>query len=421
VRRRRHREAAERVGAGDPRANDSAPGPRPERSRLRPADVLRVGSVGLRTRRQRAALSAVGIAIGIASMVAVLGISESSNAGLNATLDRLGTNLLTAEATAGLAGGAPVLPDTAVPMLSDIAPVEQVATTTPVEANVYVNDMVPEELSNGITVEAADPSLLDALSGTMAEGAFLDRASERYQAAVVGSVAAQRLGVDRIGQRIWIDGHWFTVVGIMDSVELAEDLDRTVLVGHPIAERLYDADEAPGTVYLRADPDDITDVQSVVPATADPSSPDEVAVSRPSEALEAKAAANDTFTTLFLGLGAVALLVGGVGIANVMVIAVIERRGEIGLRRALGATQGHVRTQFLVEAVLLAVLGGLVGVGLGAVATTVYAVSQDWAITIPLSAVGGGFAAALVVGAIAGLYPAGRAARLSPTEALRST
>ncbi len=353
-------------------------------------------------------------------MVAVLGISESSNASLNATLDRLGTNLLTAEATAGLAGGDPVLPDTAVPMLRDIAPVEQVATTTPVDANAYVNDMVPEELSNGITIEAADPSLLDALSGTMAEGAFLDRASERYQAAVVGSVAAQRLGIDRIGQRIWIDGHWFTVVGIMDSVELAEDLDRAVLVGHPIAERLYDADEAPGTVYLRADPDDITEVQSVVPATADPSSPDEVAVSRPSDALAAKAAANETFTTLFLGLGAVALLVGGVGIANVMVIAVIERRGEIGLRRALGATQGHVRLQFLVEAVLLAVLGGLVGVGLGAVATTVYAVSQDWAITIPLSAVGGGLAAALVVGAIAGLYPAGRAARLSPTEALRS-
>jgi putative ABC transport system permease protein len=393
---------------------------RPARSRLRPSDVLRVGSLGLRTRRQRAALSAVGIAIGIASMVAVLGISESSNAGLMATLDRLGTNLLTAEATAGLAGGEPVLPDTAVPMLKDIGPVERVATTTSVDASVYVNDMVPEELSNGIAVTAADPNLLDALSGTMASGSFLDRAAERYQAAVVGSVAAERLGVDAIGQRIWVEGHWFTVVGIMDPVELDEDMDRAVLIGHPIAERLYDADEAPGTVYLRADPDDITDVQAVVPATADPASPDEVSVSRPSEALEAEAAANDTFTTLFLGLGAVALLVGGVGIANVMVIAVIERRGEIGLRRALGATQGHVRMQFLVEAVLLAVLGGVAGVLLGSLATTVYAVSQDWTVTIPMVAVGGGLAAALLVGAIAGLYPAGRAARLSPTEALRS-
>ena len=393
----------------------------PARSRLRPHDVLRVGSVGLRTRRQRAALSAVGISIGIASMVAVLGISESSNAGLNATLDRLGTNLLTAEASAGLAGGSPVLPDTAVPMLNDIAPVQQVATTTTVDTNAYTNDMVPDELTNGITVEAADPELLDALGGTMAKGSFLDAASENYQEAVIGSVAAERLGVDQIGQRIWVDGHWFTVVGIMDSLELADDLDRTVLIGHPIAEQMYDADEAPGTVYLRANPDNITDVQSVVPATANPSSPDEVSVSRPSDALEAKAAANEAFTTLFLGLGAVALLVGGVGIANVMVIAVIERRGEIGLRRALGATQGHIRVQFLIEAVMLAVLGGFVGVALGAAATTVYAVSQNWAITIPLTAVGGGLAAALIVGAIAGLYPASRAAGLSPTEALRST
>ena len=353
-------------------------------------------------------------------MVAVLGISESSNARLNTTLDRLGTNLLTAQATAGIAGGDPVLPDTAVPMLKDIEPVQQVATTTPVDAGVYTNDMVPEEYTNGISVKAADPTLLDALGGAMAEGAFLDDASKRYQATVVGSVAADRLGVDDVGQRVWIDGHWFTVVGIMDSLALAEDVDRSVLIGRPIAQQLYDADEAPGTVYLRADPDDITDVQGVVPATANPSSPDEVSVSRPSDALEAKAAANDTFTTLFLGLGAVALLVGGVGIANVMVIAVIERRGEIGLRRALGATQGHIRTQFLVEAVLLAVLGGLVGVALGSLATTVYAMSQDWATTIPISAVGGGLAAALVVGAIAGLYPAGRAARLSPTEALRS-
>jgi putative ABC transport system permease protein len=146
-----------------------------------------------------------------------------------------------------------------------------------------------------------------------------------------------------------------------------------------------------------------------------------VKVSRPSDALAAQRATNATFTALLLGLGAVALLVGGIGVANTMVISVLERRAEIGLRRSLGATKGQVRTQFVTESLLLSLLGGAAGVLLGYLVTGLYATTQSWPTVVPLWALAGGVGATVVIGAIAGLYPAIRAARLAPTEALASS
>ncbi len=183
---------------------------------------------------------------------------------------------------------------------------------------------------------------------------------------------------------------------------------------------MFGDDGNPSTVYVRADPERVTEVRSLLGRTASPQRPEEVDVSRPSDALEARAAAKTAFTSLFLGLGAVALLVGGVGIANVMVISVLERRSEIGLRRALGATRRHVGVQFLVESLLLAGLGGAVGTLLGALVTIGYATSEGWTAALPPVALVGGVLVAVVAGGIAGLYPALRAARLSPTEALRA-
>lgn len=405
----------------DPDIPDGSPiGP----SRLRPADVLRVGAIGLRTRRLRTALSTVGVAIGIAAMVGVLGLSASSQEDLARQIRALGTNLLQVQAGEGFGRGSGTLPDTAVPMVSRIGAVTDVSSLSTVEgATVRRTDLVSEGITGGISVFAADVGLLDALRAELVDGRWLDEATSTYPAAVLGSTAAGQLGVTSVadGQRVHIAGEWYAVIGILAPVDLAEGLDRAVIVGTEAAEtHIVGDDLAPETLYVRTTDSGIDAVRGVLPNTVNPETPEEVEVSRPSDALAAQEAANTAFTSLFLGLGAVALLVGGIGIANVMVIAVIERRSEIGLRRALGATRAHIRRQFLTEALLLALAGGLAGVVIGAGVTALYAGYRGWAIVVPPVAIAGGLAAALIIGAIAGLYPAGRAARLAPTEALRS-
>ena len=393
-----------------------------ERSRLAPADVLRTGALGLRTRRLRAALSSLGIAIGIASMVAVLGISESSKADLLAQLDRLGTDLLRVAPGQSFLGDDAVLPEAAPAMLARVDGVQSVAATrTLAGVTVRRTDLVDPVETGGISVVAADPSLATAVGAQMREGRFLDAALARYPVVVLGAGAADQLGIDRTGARVWLGGRWFTVAGILAPVTLAESLDDSALVGFGVAEKALGADLDASTIYVRAEPDRVAAIRDLLGPTANPQAPEEVEVSRPSDALEAKAAAKTAFTSLFLGLGAVALLVGGVGIANVMVISVLERRSEIGLRRALGARRRHVAAQFACESLLLALAGGAVGVALGALVTAGYARSQDWATVVPLLALAGGLGAAVAIGAVAGCYPALRAARLSPTEALRAT
>lgn len=392
-------------------------------SRLRLGDILRVGSIGLRTRRLRTALSTVGVAIGIAAMVGVLGLSASSREDLQQQIRALGTNLLQVEAGQGFGRGSGTLPDTSVAMTSRIGAVTSVSSLTTIDATVRRTDLVSEGITGGISVFATDTGLLDTLHATLADGAWFNDATSAYPTTVLGSTAARQLGVRDVadGQRVYIGGQWFTVIGILDPVDAASGIDRAALVGTTTAQTwLTDDTLSPGTIYVRTADNGIDAVRNVLPATINPETPEEVEVSRPSDVLAAQEAANTAFTSLFLGLGAVALLVGGIGIANVMVIAVIERRSEIGLRRALGATRAHIRRQFLTEALLLAFAGGVTGVAIGAVVTAVYARIKGWTIVVPPIAIGGGIVAALVIGAVAGLYPATRAARLAPTEALRS-
>jgi putative ABC transport system permease protein len=390
--------------------------------RLRPADVARVASVGLRTRRLRASLSALGIAIGVAAIVAVLGLSSSSQAGLLSQIDRLGTNLLTVTNGQGLTGKTSELPLAAPAMIARIDPVTSVAETAKVTANVFRTPLIPTIDTNALSVQAASLDLPATLGVKVAQGTYLNAATAAEPVAVLGAAAAQRLGVDRLypGERIWMNDQWFYLVGVLGPAVLTPEIEGSVLVGFPAAERYLASDGHPNMVYVRAENEQVAAVRSVLAQTTNPEAPNEVDVSQPSDTLVARADAKSALNGLFLGLGAVALLVGAVGVANIMVISVLERRSEIGLRRALGATRGQIRTQFLAEAILLALGGGAVGVGLGALATAAYATTKGWAIVIPASAWAGGFAAAMLIGAVAGLLPAIRAARLAPADALRT-
>jgi putative ABC transport system permease protein len=391
-------------------------------ARLRPRDALSVAGAGLRARPVRVVLAALGIAVGIAAMVTVVGISASSRAEIDQRLQALGTNLLTVEPGQTLMTGAPAkLPTDSVDMVARMGAVTSVSAVGTVEdAFVYRNDRIDEGRTNGITTLAARPDLLDTVSAEVAAGRWLDDALAAYPTVVLGATAAERLGVTRTdgNTTVWLGGQWFVVVGILEPAPLAEELDAAALIGWPIAQQLLDDDGAPSRIYERSPDSQVDNVRALLAATVNPQNPEEVTVSRPSDALAAQTATDDTLITLLLALGGVALLVGGIGVANTMVIAVLERRSEIGLRRALGATRPHIRLQFLGESILLAGLGGIGGAFLGGLVTTAFAASRDWPVALPAWALAGAASATILVGALAGVYPATRAARMSPTAAL---
>jgi putative ABC transport system permease protein len=405
----------------------------PSPTQLRITDLARLAAVGLRTRKLRAGLSALGIAIGVAAIVAVLGLSASSSAGLQAEISALGTNLLTVQSGQTLTGGTAELPAAAPAMIGRLPGVTDVQSTAAINGitgngvNAYRTPLIPPIDTNGLSVDAASLGLPSASGTSIAQGEFLNPATARQPVCVLGAAAAAYLGIDRIwpGERIWITqagvgGMWLYVAGILRADTLAPQIDSSVLVGYPAAGHYLGLDGNPSTIYVRAATSQVTAVDNLLAAQADPESPGEVQVSQPSAALTAQLDAAGAFNTLFLGLGAVALLVGAIGVANIMVISVLERRSEIGLRRALGATQGQIRAQFLSEAIVLALAGGAAGVITGAAATAIYAHARGWAIVVPADAWAGGLCTALLIGAMAGLWPALRAARMSPTQALWS-
>lgn len=393
--------------------------------RQSPSDVLRLGLLGVRTRRLRAALSALGISIGIATLVLVTGIPASSQRALNDQLSALGTNMLRAVSPPDQ-NPPVVLPASADKMAARIGPVTATGQVANTHRLVHRSDQTDPNDGLGLTVLASGDGLLPVVNGRVRTGKFLDAATDRLPTAVLGYEAASRLGVTslppgRQAPQILVGTKWFTVIGILDPLPLAPDLDRSVLVGWEAAKKNLAFDGHPTVVYVKAQEDAIEAVSSVLPATLYPELPGLVQVSRPSDVLAAKRATNSAFSSLFLGLAGVALLVGGIGVANTMYISVLERRKEIGLRRALGANRGQIRGQFLTESVVLSLLGGVTGTVIGTLATAGYAVYEGWRPVIPLTVLGAGVGGAVVIGMLAGVYPSIRAARLTPTEALATT
>ncbi|MEU6146801.1 ABC transporter permease [Streptomyces sp. NPDC047081] len=392
--------------------------------RLAPLDILGLGLLGIRTRKVRAALSALGISIGIATLIVVTGIPASSQKALMRELSALGTDML--QAVPARQDPPVLLPPESVDMVRRIGPVTVASAVANTHAEVFRNDRQDDADYSGLTVLASKPDLPRAINAEVGSGRFLSANTGDFPTAVLGSVAASRLGIPKVtaGQsapQIYIDRQWFTVIGVLAKTPLSPDIDRSVLVGWDSARSLLRFDGHPTVIYLKAKESQIEAVRDVLPATVNPELPGVVQVSRPSDALAAKRATESTFSALFLGLAGVALLVGGIGVANTMVISVLERRREIGLRRALGANRGQIRAQFLTESVVLSALGGLAGIVLGTLATIAYAGHQHWPPVVPLTSVTAGFLGAILIGVLAGVYPSLRAARLTPTEALATT
>ena len=392
---------------------------RPKRSVLRPGDLFSLGLHGLKARPMRAILASLGIAIGIAAMISVVGISTSSQALVKEKLAALGTNLLTVTAGTDLFGAAAPLPEGALASIRRIPGVEHAGSTATLEGiGVYRSVEIEASRTGGLSVAAADPGLLAATGARLLDGAWLNEATARFPTVVLGHTAAERLGLQQAGALVWLGGHEFSVVGILDRSLLAPELDTSALIGAPIAAELFGFDGSPTTIYERSDEALVDEVRALLPGTVNPAAPNEVKVSRPSDVLAAKNTVDQAFTGLLVGVGSIALLVGGIGVANTMVISVLERRREIGLRRSLGATRRHIRLQFLFEAVLLSALGGLAGTVLGWVITAIAAGANGWSLAVPPLVLIAGVLVTIAVGAIAGVLPAVRAARTSPTAAL---
>lgn len=398
------------------RAGVTSPGGPAARAVGRVIDVLVLGTLGIRTRTLRSALAALGIVLSIATIVLVTAIPASSQAALDERLTALGTDTLRVD-TAG--GDDPVtLPPAAAAMLERIGPVTHAATVENLHVGVrrVSEQQYPDPV---ITALAVDGALLAAVHGRVAHGRGLPPGA--LPEVVLGSHAAARLGLATLPARtvtIDVGGVRCGVVGVLAPTPLAVDLESSVLMTSASAERFLHASAHPTGAFLTADEDSLGALRSVVASTLSPEVPGSVVVSRPSAALAAKRETNQAFEGLFLGLASVALLVGGIGIADTMFVSVLERRREIGLRRALGARRADILAQFLLEAVVLGVVGGVAGLAVGAASGAAWSASRGWPLVVPLQDALLALAASVVVAAIAGLAPSVRAARQSPVSAL---
>ena len=394
-------------------------------SRLRARDAISLGTLGLRTRKGRTAMAAIGIAIGVASLIALVGIINSGEADAQRDLLEQGIDVLELTPGTSFADEPVLLPGAAAAIdthMRDV--VKVVASIRRVPATLRKTDFIPEVETGGIrlfAVNADDLDLLVPLRGGVAHGRFHDAATVQVPTVVLGSDTAGVLGFDELyaNPTVHISGHEFAVIGVLDPFTISQGLtlNRAAIIGFPVAEKLYDADDNPERIWVQTNLDVIEQVRGLLPRQANPEAPGEVSVS--SLDLDAREIISENFESLLSLLVVVIIVVGAIGVGNIMLISVLERRGEIGVRRALGAKKSHIAVQFLIESVLLTVLGGLIGIVFGLAVVAMVTRVLDWPLTIEFLFIVIGLAVTVGVGLVAGLYPSWRASRMDPAEAVR--
>ncbi|KAA8820560.1 ABC transporter permease [Bifidobacterium rousetti] len=388
------------------------------------ANLMHTAWIGATGRISRTVLAALGIALGVAAYVALSGIAASNQAALLARLDALGANLQVVSPGRDAAQQPVPLPAYAPETIARQPQVEQVGVfdTAPENVRIFKNEFVPKSNGNALTLTVMRPGALDAVGATIAQGHGIDENNQHLPVAILGSEAAYRLGVTTVGDRILIDDAWYGVVGILAPAPQAQNLDPSVIIGSTQAKASHpDQAETIGqisAIYVRTKPGDAETLRRMLAHAANLAGAN-VSVNASADLSEARNTTDDSLNTLGLMIGAIALAVGGMSIANMMIVTVMERRGEIGLRRALGATPGAIRMQFVTEAAMLSAFGGLAGITLGAGTAFGFAIWAGQPAVLEWGTLPAAWGAAVLVGALAGIYPASRAARLTPTAALR--
>ena len=379
---------------------------------------------GLRARKARTLLIMLGPVIGVAAMVGAVGLTESAKGALQQQLARLGTNLIIAQAGGTFGSQNPTFPSDVVHRVEALATVESAAATT------NLSGVVTEPIAGNnsyyqafpVPVRAAGLALPAVLNVPLLDGRWLDTADVdlHLPAAVIGAGVAKEYGyLPGETRTIRLNDTNFGVVGVLGQVPLDPSLDDAVFVTQWAAQNLLGSSGDPNQLYIRARPGTTQETADAVPTAVSLGGPDETSTQVPSDVLQAAAQANKTLQQVALFAGLLALTVGGLGIANVMSISVIQRSSEIGIRRAVGHTQAKIGAQFLLESIFVGVLGGFVGALVGVAVIYLVSAFAGWVVVIAYSRIPLWMGLALLVSVLAGLYPSIKAARLEPLETLR--